>query len=122
MHELGITRNIVAIVAEHAKGQKVARVRLDVGLLSGVMSEALRFAFDVAAAGSCLEGAELEIREIAGRARCRTCGAEFDTPQLFTPCTCGSRQTARICGEELSIREYEFAGAHTIAPALSGTA
>ena len=52
MHELGITRNIVAIVSEHAKGCKVARVALDVGRLSGVMSDAIRFSFDVVAPGT----------------------------------------------------------------------
>ena len=33
MHELGITRNIVAIVLEEAKGRKVKRVTLEVGKL-----------------------------------------------------------------------------------------
>ena len=57
MHELGITRNIVAIVAEHAAGRKVTRVTLDVGRLSGVMSDAIRFSFDVVGDGTCVEGA-----------------------------------------------------------------
>jgi len=40
MHELGITRNIVAIVGDAANGRRVRRVMLDIGKLSGVMSEA----------------------------------------------------------------------------------
>ncbi len=62
MHELGITRNIVAIVAEAAKGRPVRRVTLEIGKLSGVMSEAIAFCFDVVAQGTPLEGAALEIR------------------------------------------------------------
>jgi hydrogenase nickel incorporation protein HypA/HybF len=108
MHELGIARNIVAIVSEHAQGQKVRRVTLEIGALSGVMADAVRFAFDAVAAGTCLEDATLEIREIKGRGRCRSCGAEFETPTLFTPCACGSRQVTRLSGEELKIREYAF--------------
>lgn len=108
MHELSITHNIVAIVAEHANGQKVSRVSLDIGRLSGVMSEAIRFSFDVVAAGTCLEGAKLEIRDVEGKARCRDCGTEFPTPTLFTPCACGSRSIERLAGEELKIREFEF--------------
>lgn len=109
MHELGITRNIVAIVAEHAAGRKVTRVALDVGQFAGVMSEAIRFSFDVVAQGTCVEGAELDIREIEGRVRCRKCSAEFATPQLYSPCACGSRDVERLSGEELKIRNYEFA-------------
>lgn len=112
MHELGITRNIVAIVAEHAGSQKVTRVMLDVGRLSGVMSQAIRFSFDVVAQGTSLEGARLEIRDIEGRGRCRTCGAEFATPELYTPCACGSRSIERIAGEELKVREFEFEARH----------
>jgi hydrogenase nickel incorporation protein HypA/HybF len=108
MHELGITRNIVAIVAEHAAGRKVTRVALDVGRLSGVMSDAIRFSFDVVVQGTSIEGARLEIRDIDGRGRCRQCRAEFATPALYTPCGCGSRDVERIAGEELKVREFEF--------------
>ena len=108
MHELGITRNIVAIVAEHAAGRHVTRVTLDIGRLAGVMSEAIRFSFDVVAAGTCLEGAQLDIRDIDGRGRCRQCHAEFATPHLYTPCSCGSRDVERLAGEELKVREFEF--------------
>jgi hydrogenase nickel incorporation protein HypA/HybF len=108
MHELGITRSIVAIVAEHAGGRKVTRVTLDVGRLSGVMSEAIRFSFDVVSQGTCLEGTRLDIRDIDGRGRCRACDAEFATPTLFTPCACGSCDIERIAGEELKVREFEF--------------
>jgi hydrogenase nickel incorporation protein HypA/HybF len=66
MHELGISRNVVAIVGEAARGRRVRRVTLEIGKLSGVMSDAVRFCFDVAAHGTLLEGATLEIRELAG--------------------------------------------------------
>jgi hydrogenase nickel incorporation protein HypA/HybF len=108
MHELGITQNIVAIVAEHAAGRRVARIAVDIGKLSGVMSDAVRFCFDVVAHGTCVEGAALEIKEIEGRGRCRLCHAEFATPALYTPCDCGSREIERLSGEELKVREFEL--------------
>lgn len=108
MHELGITRNIVAIVAEHAAGRKVTRVALDVGRLSGVMSDAIRFAFDIVSEGTCLQGARLDIRDIDGVGHCRQCHADFPTPTLFTPCACGCRDIERVTGEELKVREFEF--------------
>jgi hydrogenase nickel incorporation protein HypA/HybF len=108
MHELGITRNIVAIVSEAAKGRKVRRVTLEVGELSGVMTDAITFCFDVVAQGTVLEGAVLDIRVIPGRARCGSCGTEFATATLYTPCACGSRHVEQLQGEELNIKTMEL--------------
>lgn len=66
MHELGISRNIVAIVAEAACGRRVRRITLEIGALSGVVPEAIEFAFDLAAEGTPAAGAVLDIRRLAG--------------------------------------------------------
>ncbi len=108
MHELSITRSIVAIVEEAAHGRRVRRVRLDVGRFSGVVPDALLFCFDVVAQGTALDGATLDINEIAGLSRCRQCGTEFETATLFQACTCGSHSIDRLAGEELKIREMEL--------------
>jgi hydrogenase nickel incorporation protein HypA/HybF len=108
MHELSITRNIVAIVGDAAKGRRVHRVTLEVGKLSGVLSEAIAFCFEAVVQGTTLEGASLAIREIEGRGRCLSCGAEFVMASLFTPCACGSRQLERLQGEELKIKTMEL--------------
>lgn len=108
MHELGITRNIVAIVGEHARGRKVTRVVVDIGRLSGVMSDAVRFAFDVVSRGTALEGARLDINDIEALACCCACHTKFATPNFYTPCACGSRDIERLAGEELCVREFEF--------------
>jgi hydrogenase nickel incorporation protein HypA/HybF len=108
MHELSITRNIVAIVGERAHGRRVRRVTLEVGMLSGVMTDAIAFCFDVVAQGTALEGATLDIVNVEGRARCTACGAEFDMPTLFTACACGSRRLHRLQGEELKIKTMEL--------------
>jgi hydrogenase nickel incorporation protein HypA/HybF len=67
VHELSITRNVVAIVSERAEGQRVTRVRLEIGRLSAVVPDSIRFCFDICAQGTPLEGAELEILESAGQ-------------------------------------------------------
>ncbi len=108
MHELGITRNIVAIVADAAQGRSVRRVTLEVGALSGVMTDAIAFCFDVVAQGTVLEGAALDIRVIPGRARCGSCGTEFAAATLYTPCACGSRNLELLQGEELNIKTMEL--------------
>lgn len=108
MHELGITQTIVAIVAEHAKGAKVQRVSLEIGKLSAIMPDAVRFCFDVCSKGTVLEEAKLEIIEIPGLARCRQCGAEVPLEQPFGICTCGSVELDLITGQELKIKEMEI--------------
>jgi hydrogenase nickel incorporation protein HypA/HybF len=108
MHELGIARNIVAIVGDAAKGGRVRRVAQDVGKLSGVITDAILFYFESVIEGMALEGATLEIRQIGGRERCNASGLEFASETLFTPCVCGSRQFKRSQGEQVNIKSMEL--------------
>jgi hydrogenase nickel incorporation protein HypA/HybF len=66
MHELSLTRNIVAIVAEHAKDRPVRRVRVAIGPRAGVERQALAFCFDIVASGTVLQGAQLEFLDAEG--------------------------------------------------------
>jgi hydrogenase nickel incorporation protein HypA/HybF len=108
MHELGITRNIVAICAENAGGRRVSRITVEVGKLSAVVPRALEFCFDVAAAGTPVEGARLEIVEIDGRGRCKKCGQEAPLSSMVFRCAgeCGGAIEV-LAGEELNIKEME---------------
>jgi hydrogenase nickel incorporation protein HypA/HybF len=108
VHELSLTQNIVATVGEAAKGRRVTRVTLEIGMLSGVMADAIAFCFDVVAQGTALEGASLEIIEVDGLARCETCGLEFETETLFDPCPCGSMRSTPIRGDELIVKSVEM--------------
>lgn len=107
MHELGVTRNIVAIVSEHAGDKKVSRVLLEIGRLSAIMPDAIRFCFDVCSKNTPLENATLQINEVPGLARCKECGNEFEIEQLFGRCKCGSNHIQCIAGEEMKIKEME---------------
>ena len=107
MHELGITQNIVGIVSDAAEGRRVHRLRLEIGRLSAVMPDAIRFCFDVCAKGTVLEGSALEIDEIDGRGACNECGNELPLTQPAGRCACGSRDVRCIAGEELNIKEME---------------
>lgn len=107
MHELSITRNIVAIVSEQAQGSRVTRVALEIGKLSAVMPDAIRFCFDVCSRGTALEGADLEITEIPGCFRCQDCFSEKKTDEFFVQCECGSTNLQCIAGKELHIKEME---------------
>ncbi|MGA2551950.1 MAG: hydrogenase maturation nickel metallochaperone HypA [Burkholderiaceae bacterium] len=111
MHELGITRNVVAICLEqallHGEQTRVTRVTLEVGRLCAVMPDALRFCFEICAKDTRVDGAELEIVEIPGWARCRCCGHEMPLLQPFGRCRCGNADLELLAGEELKIRTME---------------
>ncbi len=108
MHEMSITRNLVEIVCAEAGRRPVRRVRLEVGRLTAVMPDALRFCFDVASAGTVLAGAVLQIEEIDGEARCEGCGRHFAMPVGGARCGCGALGCKLLRGEELRIVELEW--------------
>ena len=108
MHELGITQEIVALVEEYAGGRRVSRVVLEIGKLSAVLPDAVRFCFDLCAEGTAAEGAVLEIVETPGLARCRSCGGEVPLDRPFGQCGCGCTDLEWLAGEELRVKELEL--------------
>ncbi|HXN83850.1 MAG TPA: hydrogenase maturation nickel metallochaperone HypA [Myxococcales bacterium] len=109
MHELGIVQDVIELVSERSRGARVARVVLEIGALSAVLPDAVRFCFDVASEGTPLAGAMLQIIETPGQARCRACGRTFELLQPFGRCACGGTDLEWLRGEELRIREMEVA-------------
>jgi hydrogenase nickel incorporation protein HypA/HybF len=109
MHELGITQEILAIVTEHSRGARVMRVVLEIGKLSAVLPDAVRFCFELCSEGTVAQGALLDIIETPGRARCRACAAELTLDRPFVRCACGGSDLEWLSGEELTIKEMEVA-------------
>jgi hydrogenase nickel incorporation protein HypA/HybF len=110
VHELAITESIVDAVRERVGDTPVLVVRLEIGALSGVVVESLRFCFDVCTHGTTLQGARLEIVEVPGRARCRDCLRTVDLPDLVPLCACGSANVEIVTGSELRIKNVEVGG------------
>lgn len=78
MHELSIAVDLVELAAAEAQRLGDVRVRavhLRIGPLSGVVNDALAFSFELAAAGTAVEGARLEIETEAVQVWCNTCAA-----------------------------------------------
>jgi len=109
VHELSITQSIVAIVAEQAAGRRVTRVRLEIGCLSAVMPDAIRFCFDLCALDTVAAGAALQIDEIPGLGCCTDCGRNVPLTALLGRCPdCGTGELRLIAGQELNIKEMEI--------------
>ena len=78
MHEMSLCESIVQILEDNAKSQGFAKVKtvwLEIGGLSGVEPEAMRFSFDAVTRGTLADRARLEIIEVpAKRGACSAPG------------------------------------------------
>ena len=112
MHESGIALSLLEIIEQEAlpyKGSKVINVKLRIGKLSGVMPDALRFAFEALSIGGIAEGASLEIEEVPLTIRCNKCKkvSVSDAPFMICP-HCEGLEVKMIGGRELEIKEMEI--------------
>ena len=109
MHELAIAESVVDTVTQRLPGATVTCVHLEIGALSGVVADSIRFCFDLATEGTGLAGARLEITEPPARCRCRACGAQFQPESPVVLCPCGSPDVAVLSGEQLKIVSVQVA-------------
>lgn len=116
MHELSLSRAIVATVLEHAGEQTVSVVNLRVGRLRQVVPESLEFWFGFAARGTVCEGARLEQEPVPAIVRCGDCGGEWELelPRFRCP-DCGGAGDV-VSGDEFEIESIEVEEAECTAP------
>ncbi len=113
MHELSVALSLVEIACdERARlglGAVVA-VRVRVGPLSGVVPEALAFAFDDATAGTAIAGARLDIEPVAAAIYCDICGTDRELPSVqYLHCpVCDEPALAIVRGRELELVALEI--------------
>lgn len=112
MHELAIAESLLKIVEQEALpygGARVTRVKLLIGKLSGVVPDALMFAFEVISEGGIAEGAFLEIEEVPLRLECHQCGEVFAVEHPFMTCPrCEGTDVEMVSGRELHITGMEI--------------
>ena len=113
MHEMALAESMLEIVEQTARRNGAARVtliRLEIGALSHIEPEALRFCFDVVTRASLADGARLEIQTTPGEAWCMPCGMTVPLAGLGEACPrCGSYQLGISQGEAMRVREIEVA-------------
>ncbi|MEU9465933.1 hydrogenase maturation nickel metallochaperone HypA [Streptomyces avermitilis] len=119
MHEMSIALAVIDQVERAAQQAgdvtAVRSVRLQVGELAGVVPDSLSFCFELACAGTVLEGAELVTEAVPGRARCAACAREWAVgmpPRLSCP-ECGGASTDLLSGRELQIVSVRWEDART---------
>lgn len=112
MHELSICQSIIQQVTEVAlqnDAQKVTKVIVQIGPLSGVEAPLLERAFPIASAGTVAHNAILETQNVPIRIRCNLCSHENEAKINHLLCNaCGSWQTSLLSGDEMLLRSIEL--------------
>jgi hydrogenase nickel incorporation protein HypA/HybF len=113
MHEMSLAEGILQIVEDTARANAAAHVRvvlLEIGALSHVEEQALRFCFDAVTRGTVANGARLDVQATPGRAWCMPCGKSVALARLGEACPlCGGYQLHVTQGEEMKVKEVEVA-------------
>lgn len=109
MHELSVAHAIVTTVVEAlpTRDTRVSEVRVRIGALSGVVPEALQFAYEVAADGTALADTVLVIERVPVTLHCSACVRDttLDGITGFTCSHCGQPTADIIAGKELDVAQ-----------------
>lgn len=112
MHEMSLVEGVLQLVEDTARREQAHKVKLvvlEIGRLSSVEPEALKFCFDVVTRGSIAEGALLEIIDLPGVGWCLPCGASVPMEEVYGACPqCGSHQVQPTGGTEMRVKEIEI--------------
>ena len=112
MHEFSIMQSALetaALKMRAAGATEIHRLKVRIGRLSGVVPEALRFAFDGLKAGSPSANAEFEIEEVPAVCWCAGCAMEFETMDLNYECPrCHQPSGTLRRGRELELASLEI--------------
>jgi len=111
MHEVSLMTDTLELATRSARAAGASRIhalRLRVGQLSGVVPEALRFAFEALRPGTPAAEATLDIETVPARWWCRHCAREFDGEPPWSECpTCGQPSGEARAGFELELASME---------------
>jgi len=111
MHELSLCEGILQVIESEANKQgfsKVSSVCLEIGDLSCVETDAMRFGFDAVMRNSIADGAKLEIIKVPATAWCMKCSKNVRVKRRFDECPdCGSYQLQAVGGDEMKIKSLE---------------
>ena len=112
MHELSIMQSALNVALEQALqagASRVHEIRLRIGALSGVVPDALEFAFAALAPGTSAEGARLVIERVPARFWCAACSREFESEDLFADCPdCHTPSGELRAGREMEVASLEI--------------
>jgi hydrogenase nickel incorporation protein HypA/HybF len=108
---MSLAEGVLQIIEDSAKEQNFSRVKsvwLEIGQLSSVEPEAMRFCFDAVVKGSLADGAKLEIVIVDGGGQCMNCGQSVQIAAVRDACpACGGYPVNPTAGTDMRITELE---------------
>ncbi|MDX2367295.1 MAG: hydrogenase maturation nickel metallochaperone HypA [Colwellia sp.] len=111
MHEMSLAEGIIQIIEEQSTVQNfsmVTMVHLDIGKLSHIEVDSMRFCFEAVCKDTMVEGAILQISESPGIGWCMDCARKIEYPALYEPCLhCHGHKIQITSGNEMLIKELE---------------
>ena len=113
MHELSIAMSIVEIAEQEAASRgytHVNAVHLRLGLLSGIVKEALLSSYEMACVSTPLEGSRLLIDEVPVEILCPNCTGpqRVQSIQWMACSECGAPPLEVVRGKELEVVALEI--------------
>lgn len=115
MHELSLCGDLmeqVAAIAKTHRAEKVARIIVRIGPLSGIEPMLLESAFSIIKEGTLAEEAELSMETLAIRVLCNDCQLESEATVNNLVCRhCGAYDTQLLSGDELILARVELLNA-----------
>lgn len=114
MHEMSLAESVLQLIEDAAVREGFRHVRsitLEIGRLSAVEPDAMRFCFDAVIRGSIAEGASLEIVEQPGGGWCAQCGEQVEVDDRIAQCPkCGGFQVTLNRGTDMKLKALEVEG------------
>jgi len=112
MHELSIAMSIVEFAEEESErrgGLHVVAIHLRLGLLAGVVKDALLSSYEIACEDTPLAGSQLVVEEVPGVVYCPACAARrpVRSAEWFFCSECGSLASEIVQGKELELVSLE---------------
>ena len=104
MHEIALVDAAAKQLVKEVDGAVIARVVMAIG--PDVEHDVARTAWEVAVAGSSVEGAELELVDAKDLLRCLDCSEDFAGVPLDTCPSCGGNGLVVEAADEVSITSW----------------
>jgi hydrogenase nickel incorporation protein HypA/HybF len=102
------TLNLALEYANKQGATQIKQLKMRIGEMSGVVPEALKFAFEVVTAGTMAANSQLEIETIPVSCWCSHCEQEFQPPDLDYCCpNCQQVSFDIIKGKEIELTSLE---------------
>lgn len=109
MHESGMCEDLVELIERQSGGRTVSGARVRVGARHAVVREAFGQAFTIAAAGTTVQDAVVDLVITPMTVSCRACGTAGESLDVLAVCVaCGGEDVDISGGDELALESVEF--------------